>query len=414
MAVPVAASGPPVAGGDYLLTIGNSLSLSSLGALPGCISYGMTNSGYYTIGVKPGRLSRWDRGLGTHYATVNYTNTGLADGFVIAASNAFGNIMKGPAGAPAGSCWKYVILQGWHAEDAGAELAYDSAADPAVFFKLVRRFDQVIRMRGGNTLLFCRYANNPATSSFTYFTNMTVLLARNYERIGRELGAAVVPMAQIFLEATMNRPTNQALGYLYSDGVHPSTIGRAIYPYAFYSVLAQRSPLGIYQKFGSYNETNDPALDAFLETTTWDVIRATVAWDEPGYTSPPPSGAAAALYDPGSGAVSLVLSGTVAGVRLGSPAQLLMVPGNAAALGPNAPVQADTEIIAWYNQTGISAGVYHAGAIVAPGTPPGTLLVCCTPLTGPSVTGTVSIVPEAAAAALGAAVALGAARCRTQ
>ncbi|MFP4144663.1 MAG: hypothetical protein ACLFV3_05925 [Phycisphaeraceae bacterium] len=350
------------------LTVGNSLTGRRSGGVAGYMDLMLQKEPGFSI--QWGRLSKWGKGLDVHTEAENYQGAGgsEAEGLVRADEGVYANILKGPTeGADA---WDVVVLQGYE---------FDKREDPTTFFNYVRRLDQAIRKQGGHTVLFARYGGYHG--SFEEFAELQNRLDAHYTRIGRELGATVVPTSKVFLEAARdeNRPEGADKYWLYSeDHGHPNNYGKAAYMYAFYGELARRSPLGVNLADGIIADL-DPEKDAALQQIAWDVVQQQAEWDDPGYLEPARNGAVAGLYDPDTGEMKLTITGEVTGVRLGSPNAALMKPGSAPELADQAPVQADEAILAWYDEAGLAEGTYDLGQIAEPGTPVEKLFFAFTP-----------------------------------
>ncbi|MFP4144664.1 MAG: PEP-CTERM sorting domain-containing protein [Phycisphaeraceae bacterium] len=367
------------------LTVGNSLTGLKQGGVAGYMDLAMQKDLGY--GIEWGRLSKWGKGLDTHYQADSYPESD-AGGLVDPSKRAFETILDGPTDGA--DRWDVVAVQGY---------SMDTDQDPTAFHNYVRKFDQVIRKQGGQTTLFARYGGYH--DSFSQFETLQNRIDSNYQSIGRELGAPVVPSSKVFLEATRvsQRPDDAGEYWLYADDHgHPSDYGKLAYMYAFYSMLTHRSPVGL-DLGDQIIPVSDPAKDEFLQQTAWQVVKDQVAWDEPGYTGPARNGEVTAEYDAETGEVTLTVTGDVTGIRLGSPATQLMQAFAASAIDGEAAVQADSEILAWHDEQGFAEGTYELGQIVTPGTDyDESLLFAYTP--GEGGVGEMALIPEPASLAM--------------
>ncbi len=394
----VAAAGEaklPLRNGSRVLYIGNSLTGGGPGGIGGYVEAALEAgylpesplAGTHLPDIHTRRLSKWGKGLDVHYAVENYVSdksnpdyyTDLPDKKL----NAIQQIRAGLDGEP----WDVVVLQGWR---------FDSDEDPRELFNYVRRFDQVIRQANAQTVLMMRWPVNPNEKHRKYSRAQGQRLIENYTRIGRELGAPVVPLCVIWTSLSQN-PPRPDLGpsFLWGDLVHQNEIGKAVNAYTFAAVFSRRSPVGLRLSYRGYDETEDPGLDRALEERVWKVLRERKPWaGNPDYRPPPASGSASATYDPADGSVRITIRGEASGVRFGSPGFGLgkgLLRESAAKVGGAGPVQSDTEIIAWYDPDGLEPGSYDLGPLVKPGSPAEDLLLSCTPREGPSATGLVGL-----------------------
>ncbi len=384
----------PIKPGDAFLTIGNSLSLAKDDAIPGLL-----NALFQSQGKQPvewGRLSKWARGLRSHHETPSYLTAVHkrldSAGSVDPKLGAYANILSGPAGKSTkpDRRWDFVSLQGFGSDDT-EPAADDAAEDPKVFNAYVRKFDMVIRKRGGQTVLFARYDNKTKDDSdaeIARYKSTSDRLMKNYDAIGKELGAIVVPVAEVMKQAMLARPAGTSANYLYTprdnDQIHPGPLAKGVYAYTFYAALTGQSPVGLALKHADYDDT-DPAtkpIDEILERVSWDVVKARTDHARAGSANDARSGDVVIDYDPASGKATITVTGKVMSIRLGTPGQHKMKPGSAPKLGTAPAIQSDDELAAWYDASGLAAGTYELAGLVAPGTPASDVLLCFTPVTG--------------------------------
>ena len=122
--------------------------------------------------------------------------------------------------------WDYVFLQ---------EHSERPLDDRESFFKYARRFDAEIKKSGAKTVLFMTWAKENEAGK-------QKALAEAYNALGRELGAAVVPVGLAFQQSLAERPDLRMHDL---DGKHPSAAGSYLTACCFYSFLYGRSPTGL-------------------------------------------------------------------------------------------------------------------------------------------------------------------------
>ena len=99
----------------------------------------------------------------------------------------------------------------------------------------VRLFDQAIKGAGAKTALYLTWARRSEPESQQAITDA-------YTRIGRELGASVVPVGVVW-QSFLRKHTQPALND--RDQSHPTLAGSYLAACVFLSVLFKESPVGI-------------------------------------------------------------------------------------------------------------------------------------------------------------------------
>ncbi|HEX5789524.1 MAG TPA: SGNH/GDSL hydrolase family protein [Luteolibacter sp.] len=122
--------------------------------------------------------------------------------------------------------WDYVVLQGQSLE---------AITQPESFFHNVRLFDAEIRKSGAKTLLYMTWALRKTPEQQAGLTAA-------YRRIGKELGARVIPVGvarEILLKRHADAP------FYLPDGKHPSPHGSYLAACLFHAALTGQSPKGL-------------------------------------------------------------------------------------------------------------------------------------------------------------------------
>ena len=88
------------------------------------------------------------------------------------------------------------------------------------------------------------------------FAGMQARINRTYVRLGRELGATVVPVGRAWEAVRRSRPSLN----LYSDEIHPNAVGSYLAACVFYATLFRRNPVGL-----SYTAGLDQATATYLQ-----------------------------------------------------------------------------------------------------------------------------------------------------
>lgn len=162
--------------------------------------------------------------------------------------------------------FEWVVLQ----EFSGAAL---SEGGQKLFRQTVRRFDQVIKARGGRTALYMTPAyvapNRKAAPE-------NIDLIRDlYVSAGLSTGAKVIPVGLAFEEAYKRRPGIQL--HKSFDGSHPDLMGTYLAACTVYASLYERSPVGnAYKVWGQI----DDEIAGFLQQVAWDTVRQFTSTDK--------------------------------------------------------------------------------------------------------------------------------------
>ena len=160
-----------------------------------------------------------------------------------------------------------VVLQGYG----------DDSDDKDTFFEYVRKFDEEIKATGAQSVLFMRWANNPDETSWDWHNRQTEMLIANYDEIGAEIGAPVVPLAEIWHSLLADPPHPSITpAYLFEDNIHQSDQAKGINTYAFFSYLTHESPIGLDFQFAGY--VSDPEIDPLFEQRVCEIIQSRENW----------------------------------------------------------------------------------------------------------------------------------------
>ena len=154
--------------------------------------------------------------------------------------------------------WDIVILQGH---------SLGPIDEAERFSEAVRNHSEVIRDAGAEPVLFMTWA-------YTDRSEMTSLLYDAYTRLGKDLGAQVVPVGLAFERVTNENP---GIELRTSDKVHPTLAGTYLAACVFYAALQDRSPENIDYDAGLLEEEA-----AYLQTVAWEVAQA---YGSNGYSS---------------------------------------------------------------------------------------------------------------------------------
>jgi len=134
--------------------------------------------------------------------------------------------------------WDYVVLQEQSA--LGAVYMVDGTRwitpDPEFFHQYARLFDKEITRSGAKTIFFLTWARKDAPP------REQAALTHAYMKIARELKAIVAPVGIAWQEA---RKGESELSLYLEDGSHPSSSGSYLAACIFYSLLYEKSPLGL-------------------------------------------------------------------------------------------------------------------------------------------------------------------------
>ncbi len=122
--------------------------------------------------------------------------------------------------------WDYVVLQ---------EQSTLPLSDPETMYQYARLFDRAIKRAKARTLFYLTWTkqDRPETQS---------ILTDSYVKIARELNARIAPVGLAWQQVQLE---NSQFNLYYSDGSHPSPIGSYIAACVFYSILSDRTPVGL-------------------------------------------------------------------------------------------------------------------------------------------------------------------------
>ena len=169
--------------------------------------------------------------------------------------------------------WNIVVLQGFNNAQNWPPGSVES------FYDSVRRFDAVIKATGGKTVLFMHWAGNPTKNWMgeAKYENDTKTLVDNYTRIGKEIGAVVVPCGLVLHDLTKNPPAKDLpKDYLYHDDIHQNALSSGINGYTFFTMLTHRSPIGMHYTLGDFKP--DAAMEKAIQERVWKIIGDREPW----------------------------------------------------------------------------------------------------------------------------------------
>lgn len=286
----------PIPNGSRVLFIGNSLTGLSRGGLPAYTNaaFAQGNTG---IEMKWHRMQIWAESLKTHWNNTGSatdectaTNTGIYAG---KAKNQMHARMLIEGGHPDGNKWDYVVLQDYAGDGdvntiSGSTLTGD-------FFVFAKNFVDLVRSKGGTPILYMRAPNNPAIVDLNFYKTQVANIIKNYNDLGAHLNVTVVPVAKVVDNLSMNPPSGQTSGWLYSDNIHPSDEGLGVQMYTFASILAKKSYKDITVGYGKYGGDQytviDPALDLAIRNGVYDVVQSLIGGgstnSKPTFTTQP-------------------------------------------------------------------------------------------------------------------------------
>lgn len=134
--------------------------------------------------------------------------------------------------------WDYVVLQ--EQSSLGAVYMVNGTRwitpDPEFFHQYARLFDEEIKRTGAKTLFFLTWARKDTPP------REQAALTYAYMKIAKELKAIVAPVGIAWQEA---RKGESELSLYLEDGSHPSSSGSYLAACVFYSLLYEKSPLGL-------------------------------------------------------------------------------------------------------------------------------------------------------------------------
>jgi len=148
-----------------------------------------------------------------------------------------------------------VVLQGYLAA------AYPGTIEP--FLEYARKFDDVIRASGAETVFFMTWPG--AVDDWSTIDDVV----EAHRRIAQETGAPVAPAALAFEQAMAQRPDLVLIG---PDRVHATWTGAYLAAATVYATLFERSPEGLGYAFGLDTDTA-----AFLQRVAWETV---TEWNE--------------------------------------------------------------------------------------------------------------------------------------
>jgi hypothetical protein len=154
--------------------------------------------------------------------------------------------------------WDVVILQGNSNEPLPAD-----AKRHDDFVATARAYDKLIAATGAQTAFFMTWAYEDQPQ-------MTAELAAEYERVGNDAKALVVPVGLAFARVREARP---ALPMHVEDKMHPTLAGTYLAACTFYAALFGKNPVG-----NPYTAGLDPELAKFLQETAWETTRRYYGW----------------------------------------------------------------------------------------------------------------------------------------
>jgi hypothetical protein len=131
-------------------------------------------------------------------------------------------------GKIASGSWDYVVLQDiFNVEE-------------ATFQPYARKFHELIKGTGAQTVLF------GTASILSDYPRGFERQHRMYVAMGRELGVPIVDASQAYLRYFGDKPSTERLESLFAkDRAHPGLWGSYLYSCGIYSVLTERSPIGL-------------------------------------------------------------------------------------------------------------------------------------------------------------------------
>ena len=159
--------------------------------------------------------------------------------------------------------WDYVVLQD-HSEG--------PLVHQATFIQYAKLLDAEIKRSGAKTVLFM-------TWSKVFEPQNQKPLAEAYERLGREMGAEVVPVGLAFEQSLAARPDVKLLEL---DGKHPTMFGSYLTACCFYSFFYRDSPVGLsrtIEERGKKRVVIDEGDARYLQELAYRMVRPVVSQD---------------------------------------------------------------------------------------------------------------------------------------
>lgn len=149
-----------------------------------------------------------------------------------------------------GAEWDFVSLQ---------EQSTLPFKNPAKMHESVKKFDEAIRERGAKTVLYLTWARRDAPERQAEITDA-------YTRIGREIGALIVPAGIAWERAMAAHPE---LNLHDKDLSHPSPAGSYLAACTFYATLFGESPEGRWSEMKGLNAGEAES----LQRIAWETAR---------------------------------------------------------------------------------------------------------------------------------------------
>jgi hypothetical protein len=154
--------------------------------------------------------------------------------------------------------WDVVVLQGNSTEPLPSNKKHHDD-----FMATAKTFDKEIDAAGAQTAFFMTWAYQDKPE-------MTAELAAEYEAIGNQTDALVVPVGLAFAKVRETRPS---LVMHVEDKMHPTLPGTYLAACTFYAALFGKTPVG-----NPYLAGLDPELAKYLQQTAWDTVRQYYGW----------------------------------------------------------------------------------------------------------------------------------------
>jgi hypothetical protein len=124
--------------------------------------------------------------------------------------------------------WDYVVLQDIY------------NVEEAAFQPYARRFHELIKGTGARTVLF------GTASILSDYPRGFERLHRMHLALGKELGVPIVDASQAYFRYFGDHPSTERMESLFAkDRAHPGLWGSYLYACGIYSVLCERSPVGL-------------------------------------------------------------------------------------------------------------------------------------------------------------------------